>query len=232
MSEYKIMIVDDDKRIVDMIEEYMKLYNIKSIPVYCGKDALAFIDDTIKLVILDINMDDINGIDVCKEIRKKYNIPIILLSANATQYDKVRGLGVGADDYITKPFDPMELAARVKAHIRRTEEYSKNRFRERPIKFDDIVIYRNAHKIIKENETVHLSNTEYKLLLYLLDNSNTALTRKQILYNVWESDIYDESTVTTYIKRLRNKIDYSSNKEKYIKSVRGVGYIFEAEIRY
>lgn len=230
MDENKIMIVDDDKRIVDMIEEYMKLYYIKTVPAYCGKDALAFIDDTIKLVILDINMDDINGIEVCKKIRKKYNIPIVLLSANATQYDKVRGLGVGADDYITKPFDPMELAARVKAHIRRAEEYNQNRIYDKPIKFDNIIIMRNAHKVIKNKETIHLSNTEYKLLLYLVDNAYTALTRKQILYNVWESDIYDESVVTTYIKRLRNKIDYSSDKEKYIKSVRGVGYIFEAEI--
>jgi len=226
--EGKILIVDDDKRIANLIDEYMKMYDLKTKKAYCGKDALAFLDDSINLIILDINMDDIDGITLCKLIREKYTIPIMFLSANATQYDKVKGLGVGADDYITKPFDPMELVARVKALLRRAERYSNTKSYDKPLEFGSIKIYRNAYKVTKNEEEINLSTTEFKLLLYLVDNAYTALTRKQILYNVWESDIYDEKTVTTYINRLRTKLDF---EEKYIKSVRCVGYIFEGKVK-
>lgn len=219
----RVLIVDDDKRIVNLIQEYMKMYDIKSLAAYSGKDALAMLDERVSLIILDINMDDMDGITLCEKIRVTNDVPIIFLSANATQYDKVRGLGVGADDYITKPFDPVVLIAKIKAHLRRAEKYGRNSY-DSAIEFGDIKVYRNAYKVTAAGEDVNLSNTEFKLLLYFIDNAYTALTRKQILYNVWESEVYDEGTVTTYVNRLRSKID---KDEKHIKSVRGVGYIFE-----
>jgi DNA-binding response OmpR family regulator len=219
----RVLIVDDDKRIVNLIQEYMKMYDIKSIAAYSGKDALAMLDERVSLIILDINMDDIDGITLCESIRVTNDVPIIFLSANATQYDKVRGLGVGADDYITKPFDPVVLIAKIKAHLRRAEKHERNSY-DSAIEFGDIRVYRNAYKVTSGGDDVNLSNTEFKLLLYFIDNAYTALTRKQILYNVWESEVYDEGTVTTYVNRLRSKID---KDEKHIKSVRGVGYIFE-----
>ncbi|SHI48477.1 DNA-binding response regulator, OmpR family, contains REC and winged-helix (wHTH) domain [Dethiosulfatibacter aminovorans DSM 17477] len=219
----RVLIVDDDKRIVNLIQEYMKMYDIKSVAAYSGKDALAMLDERVSLIILDINMDDMDGITLCEKIRVTNDVPIIFLSANATQYDKVRGLGVGADDYITKPFDPVVLIAKIKAHLRRAERYGRDSY-DRAVEFGDIKVYRNAYKVTAGGEDISLSNTEFKLLLYFIDNAYTALTRKQILYNVWESEVYDEGTVTTYVNRLRSKID---KDEKHIKSVRGVGYIFE-----
>ncbi|QEK10980.1 response regulator transcription factor [Crassaminicella thermophila] len=219
----KIMVVDDEKKIVKMISEFMKIYQIQVIPAFSGKDALARLDDSIQLIILDINMSQLNGIETCKNIRKKSNVPILFLSANSSQADKILGLGVGADDYITKPFDPIELVARVKANIRRHSEYNKLSKEKNIIQFDDIQIHKDAYKVLKNGEELNLSSTEFKLLLYFVDNSYIALTRKQILNHVWESELYGDNTVTKYVKRLRDKLGNNT----YIKSVRSVGYIFE-----
>ena len=225
---YKVMVVDDDRKIVYMITEFMKIHNINVVQAFSGKEAMELLDDSIQLVVLDINMGALNGIEVCKLIRQNYNIPILFLSANAAQHDKVLGLGVGGDDYITKPFDPLELMARVKAHIRRWQEYNTNESsKNEVIHFDDFSINRAAYKVMKNKKEISLSSTEFKLLLYFIDHANKALTRKQILADVWESNHYDENTVTTYVKRLREKIRDQDCDQRYIKSVRGVGYIFE-----
>jgi len=226
----KIMIVDDEKNIVFMLQEFMKVNSIDVVGAYSGEEALSKLDENIKLILLDINMDGINGMETCKLIRKKSNIPIIFLSSKSSQYDKVVGLGIGADDYITKPFDPVELVARVKAHLRRSRDYNKSNETVSIINFGDITIIRNSKKILKKNKEIQLSPTEFNLLLYLVDNAQTVLSRKQILINVWESSIYDENTVNTYIKRLRHKIEDSKENPLYIKSVRGFGYIFDMEI--
>lgn len=228
----KIMVVDDEKRIVEMISEFMKVNQIEVIPAYNGVMALQRLNQDIQLLILDINMEKLNGIDLCKIIRQKYNIPIIFLSSKTTQSDKVLGLGIGADDYITKPFDPLELVARVKSHIRRYQEYcqSLKRPASRVIRFNDITVYREAYKVTKDKQEISLSTTEFKLLLFFIDNAFKALTRNQILQHVWESEQYDENTVTTYVKRLRDKLPNDKNEEPYFKSVRGVGYIFEAVV--
>ncbi|MGD9567573.1 MAG: response regulator transcription factor [Sedimentibacter sp.] len=229
--ERKILIVDDDIRVVKMLVEYMKLYEFKTVCAYNGRDALAFFDDFVDLVVLDINMEDINGIEVCQKIRENSNVPIIMLSANATSFDKIKALGEGADDYVVKPFDPMELIARIKAHINRVERYKASKNFESPIEFDDIKIYHNAYKITKGGVDISLSNTEFRLLVYLIDNAFNAVSRQKILKDVWQSDMYDENIVNTYIKRIRIKLDDDGNNEKYIKSIRGVGYMFEAEFK-
>lgn len=227
----KILIVDDDKRVVQMLVEYMKLYDFKTVCAYSGRDALAFFDETIDLIVLDINMDDINGIDVCRKIRENNNVPIIMLSANAASFEKIKALGEGADDYVVKPFDPLELIARIKAHINRIERYKASKNLEAPIEFDDIKIYRNAYKVTKNGADICLSNTEFRLLVYLTDNAFKAVSRQQILKDVWQSDLYDENIVNTYIKRIREKLEGMGGNEKYIKSIRGVGYMFEAKFR-
>ncbi len=228
---YKVMVVDDDRKIVYMITEFMKIHNMTVVQAFNGKEAIDLLDESIQLVLLDINMNFLNGIEVCKIIREKYKIPIIFLSANSTQHSKVLGLGVGADDYVTKPFDPLELIARIKAHIRRWQEYNKNNYsKSKIICFDEFSINRLAYKVMKGKKEIYLSSTEFKLLLYFVDNVNRALTRKQILEDVWGSSHYDENTVTTYVKRLRKKIRVHENEQHYIKSVRGIGYIFEADV--
>lgn len=227
---YKIMVVDDDENIVYMISQFTKIHNIQAIPAYSGKDAIELLDESFHLVILDINMRSLNGIEVCKIIRMNYNIPVLFLSGNSAQHDKVLGLEVGADDYITKPFDPLELIARVKSHIRRWQEYNTNMNHpnNRIIKFDEFIINRNAYRVTRNGEEIPLSSTEFKLLLYFIDHANIALTRKKILSEVWESDHYDENTVTTYVKRLRQKLKVNEDEHRYIKSIRGIGYIFES----
>ncbi len=182
----KILIVDDDKRVVRMLEEYMKLYNLD--PVRRKRqDALALYDETVDLIILDINMQGMDGVEVCRRIRKQGNVPIIMLSANAASFDKVEALGAGADDYIVKPFDPVELLARVRAHIGRTERFKASRTMETPIEFDGYKIYRSAYRVTKDDEEIRLSNTEFRLLLYLVDHAFNAVSRKQILVDVWKA---------------------------------------------
>lgn len=214
-----------------MLVEYMKLYDFKTVCAYNGKDALAFFDDSVDVVILDINMDDMDGMAVCNYIRKNSNVPIIMLSANSTSLDIVKALGEGADDYVIKPFDPMELIARIKAHISRIERYKVSKKLEAPIEFDDIKIYRNAYKVTKGGSDISLSNTEFRLLIYLVDNAFSAISRQDILRDVWQSDLYDENIVNTYVKRIRIKLGDAGSNEKYIKSIRGVGYMFEAEFK-
>lgn len=224
----KVLVVDDDKSIVHMIAEFMKLYGLEAVTAYSGETAINKLDNSISLILLDINMSELSGIDLCKIFRERTNIPIVFLTANSSQYDMVLGLGVGADDYIKKPFDPIELIARVKAHIRRYNQYgnlSSNQDGE-VVEFDGIKIFKDSHRILKENSEIHLTATEYNLLIYFIENAGKVLTRKQILNNVWKSDMYDENTVTTYTKRLREKIEDDKRNPRVIKSVRAIGYIF------
>ena len=227
-SKVKILIVDDDVRIVKMIAEYMKLYNFLPVNAYSGTDALAYIDDTFSLVLLDINMNDTDGVTICEKIRSNYDIPIIMVSANSSSFDKIKALGAGADDYIVKPFDPLELVARVKSHIRRANRYKTINAPSDIIRFDTITIYKSSYKVMKNDEEINLSNTEFRLLIYFIENKGIALERKKILNDVWQSDMYDESIINTYVKRIREKL--CSGTEKYIKSVRSIGYVFDAEI--
>lgn len=229
---YKIMIVDDEKDIVFMLSEFMKVNDIEVVKAYSGYEALVKLDESVQLMILDINMKELNGLETCKQIRERSNIPILFLTANASQYDKVIGLGIGADDYITKPFDPVELVARTKAHLRRYENYNASHTPSaKPIEFGDIKIIRNARKVLKDNQEISLSTTEFNLLLYLIDNAQTVLSRKQILMQVWENTQYDENTVNTFIKRIRSKIEDSNDAPVYIKSVRGIGYLFDYDFK-
>lgn len=228
---YKVLVIDDDKSIVKMISDFMKIYGFEVVCAYCGESALNKMDNSISLILLDINMNGINGIELCKVFRERTNIPIIFLTASSTQYDKVLGFGVGADDYITKPFDPVELVARVQAHIRRYSQYDNPSKRASEIiEFANFKIYKDAHRVFKNELELSLTSTEFNLLMYFLDNANKVLTRKQILNNVWKSDLYDETTVTTYIKRLREKIENDKAAPKYVKSVRSIGYIFDTNV--
>jgi len=222
----KILIVDDDKKIVSMIEDFMRINNIETISCYNGKDALRLANDSsIELIILDINMNDMTGFEVCKEIRKTTHVPIVFLTAKTTQADKILGLGIGGDDYITKPFDPLELVARVKSHIRRHQVYDNEK--QETIEIRDLIINKKTHEVIIKNEPVELSSTEYALLLYLCENRNRILTRQELLTKVWKSHIYTENTVNMYIMRLRDKIELHKTEPEYLITIRGEGYVFK-----
>jgi DNA-binding response OmpR family regulator len=226
-----ILVVDDEIDIVNMIEDFLSFENINVIKATSGEEALKLFSKDIKLVVLDINMPGISGIEVCKKIRKKYFTPIIFLTCNNSQSDTLLGLGVGADDYITKPFNPIELVARIKANIRRFEKYKDGNIKEEIITFGVIIVHKKKYKVYKNNENVKITSKEFELLNYLINNAFMVLTRKQILDKVWGDTHYDENLVNTTIKRLRKKIEDKYDDPKYIKTVWGVGYVFEGEVR-
>jgi len=227
-KQMKILVIDDDKNIVSMISDFMGIHNIETVAGYSGQEAIDLSKDPdICLIVLDVNMDDLSGFDACKEIRKHSSVPIIFLTAKTSQSDKILGLGIGADDYLTKPFDPLELVARVKSNIRRSDVYEKSRLNTMDkLTIGDIIIDKASHNVTVAGATVELSATEYTLLLYLAQNTNRILTRKEILMNVWNSDIYTENTVNTYIMRLREKIELYKNEPVHLITVRGEGYVF------
>jgi len=221
----KILIIDDEKAIVEMIEEFLNQSDFKIIKGYSKLDALAYIDKTIDLVLLDISLGNNKnaGYAICKEIRKKYKIPIIFLSAKTSSLDKVTGFNAGGDDYITKPFDPMELIARINANLRRYKKYDHQK--SETIKFKNLKINRVSKRVFIDKKEIHLTQREYELLYFLLKNKDKIISRKEILKQVWDHDNYDLNVVNTTIMRLRKKL--SANKEDYIKSIHSRGYIIK-----
>jgi len=178
------MVVDDEIEIADMIEDFLRIENIEVIKACSGEKALELLNDDIELLVLDINLDGMNGIELCKEIRKTMFTPIIFLTCNNSQNDMILGLGVGADDYITKPFNPVELVARIKANIRRSRSYNRGSIKDEIITFGDIAIYKKGYKVYKNKEDVNITSKEFNLLLYLIENAYIVLSRSQILNNV------------------------------------------------
>ncbi|PAB58623.1 response regulator transcription factor [Anaeromicrobium sediminis] len=229
----KIMIVDDEKDIIYMIKDFTKIYDIQVVEAFSGEEALEKFDDTISLLIIDINMDGMTGIELCKKIRESSNVPIMFLTCKNSQSDIILGFGVGADDYITKPFDPIELIVRAKANIRRYMDYNKTKaeINDDIISFNDIKVLRNSYKVLKNDVDTNLTAKEFKLLLYLIENAHLVLSHNQLLDNVWNDNYYDKNVVTTTIKRLRKKIEDYPDNPLYIKTVWGVGYVFEAKLK-
>lgn len=221
----KILVIDDEQAIVEMIEEFLSNSDFKIIKGYSKLDALALIDDSIDLILLDISLDHHpnGGFEVCKKIREDYTTPIIFLSAKSTSLDKVTGFNAGGDDYITKPFDPMELIARIKANLRRYKTYDQQS--PEMIHFKALKMNANSKRVFVNEREISLSKVEYRLLKFLLENSNKILSREEIRNNVWDSEHYDLNVVNTTIMRLRKKL--SENKNEFIESVHGRGYILK-----
>ncbi len=212
----KVLVVDDDKNIVSMISDFLAIHNMVAIKAYTAEEALKYSKGPdIALIVLDVNLENASGFDVCKEIRTYSNVPIIFLTAKITQTDKILGLGIGADDYLTKPFDPIELIARIKSNIRRNMSY-KNDYSKDMIIHGKISVQTKSHSVKVSGTPIELSSTEYQLLIYLLKNAGRILTRHELLVNVWNSENYTENTVNTYIMRLRDKIEEDKTYQKYL----------------
>ncbi|MBQ7031516.1 MAG: response regulator transcription factor [Bacilli bacterium] len=214
-----ILIVDDEKLIRDVIKEYLLLDGYKPYEAENGLEAINVVkNNVIDLVIMDIMMPKMDGYTACKEIKKIKDIPFIMLSARSEEYDKLIGFDLGIDDYVTKPFSPKELVARVKAITKRN---SKQDILELAwIKIDDL-----AHEVYVDNKLIELTPKEYDLLKYLIENKNIALSRENLLSNIWGYDFYgDDRTVDTHIKTLRARL---GKYRDLIKTVRGMGYKIE-----
>ncbi|AKL97257.1 regulatory protein VanR [Clostridium aceticum] len=226
---YNILVVDDEKEITDAIEIYLKNQNYHVFKAYDGEEALEiFAREEIHLVLIDIMMPKLDGTSATIKIREKSTVPIIILSAKSEDMDKIWGLNVGADDYITKPFNPLELLARVNSNLRRYTSYSKvKETKENLIKIGGIELKDESKEVLVDGEVVKTTPLEYKILYLLMSNPNKVFSIEEIYEKVWKEPAYNPDTVTVHIRRIREKIEINPKEPKYLKVVWGIGYKFE-----
>lgn len=221
-----VLVCDDDEAILESLRIYLSNEGYKILTASNGREALEKIENnTVHCVVLDIMMPELDGLRTTLKIREKYNFPIILLSAKSEDFDKITGLGFGADDYVTKPFNPLELVARVKSQIRRYVTLGSIEIKESQLVTGGIVLDRDTKKVTVDGENVKLTAIEYKILEYLMSNMEKVLSTSQIYEAVWgEPSFSGEKTVTVHIKNLRDKIEINPKDPKYLKVVYGLGY--------
>ncbi|SDF19285.1 DNA-binding response regulator, OmpR family, contains REC and winged-helix (wHTH) domain [Fontibacillus panacisegetis] len=225
----KIVIIEDEKDMARIMQDYIKVNGYEVYVANSGLDGMNLIEMTEPdFIILDIMLPDADGIELCQQIREKHDTPILILSARGSDTDKVLGLGFGADDYMTKPFSPSELVARINAHLRR-EERSKNRAvrQDEVLQFGELVIDQKAYQVSLRGREISLSAKEFQLLFCLASNYNQVFSKSVLLDKIWGYDVYgDENTITVYVRRLREKLEDDPATPRYIKTVWGVGYKF------
>ena len=224
---YSVLICDDDKAIVRSIEIYLRAEGYDTVCAYDGIQALEILKEyEVHCIIMDIMMPVMDGINATLRIRENSNVPIIFLSAKSEDTDKIAGLGFGGDDYVTKPFNPLELCARVKSQIRRYVSLGAiPQQKSNVLTTGGLSLDTAARKVTLDGDDVHLTATEYKILEYMMLNMGITLSSAQIYENVWNENAYSvEKTVTVHIRRIREKIEFDTKNPKYIKVVWGVGY--------
>ena len=228
---YNILVVDDDKEIVGAIEIYLKKEGYNILKAYNGNQALEKIkENEVHLIILDIMMPEKDGLETLEEIRKDKSIPVILLSAKSEDYDKIGGLNSGADDYITKPFNPLELIARVNSNLRRyvklgsiVEKGNGNIYQT-----GELVLNDETKKVTVDGKDVKLTATEFNILKFLLQNKGKVYSIPQIYENVWNEDGFGaENIIAVHIRHIREKIEINPKEPKYLKVIWGIGYKIE-----
>ncbi|HBG5343583.1 TPA: response regulator transcription factor [Clostridioides difficile] len=230
-----ILVVDDDREIVDAIEFYLRPDNFNILKAYDGLEALdILIENDIKLIIMDVMMPNLDGLKTTLKIREKRNIPIILLSAKSEDMDKIIGLNIGADDYITKPFNPLELTARVKSQLRRYinlgdfNNTNNSNDTNYILKSGGLELNTDTKIVSLDGEEVKMTPLEYKILTLLLSRKGKIFSSHEIYENVWNEDAYScERTVAVHIRRIREKIEINPKEPKYLKVVWGIGYKIE-----
>lgn len=227
---YNILVVDDDREIVKAIEIYLSKEGYHILKAYDGKQALKTVNEnTIHLAILDIMMPEMDGIQLASKIRKDYAFPIIMLSAKSEDYDKIQGLNNGADDYVTKPFNPLELIARVNSNIRRytmlgtIKEEKENRYQTGGLIIDD-----DTKEVSIDGKNIKLTPTEYNILKFLTKNKGMVFSINQIYENVWDEESFAaENIIAVHIRHIREKIEINPREPKYLKVIWGIGYKIE-----
>lgn len=223
MEKIKVLVVDDEALMRKLVKDFLVKKDYEVVEAEDGEQALDvfYSDKAISLVILDVIMPKMNGWQVCREIRETSKVPIIMLTAKATETDELQGFELGVDEYISKPFSPKILAARVDALLRRSNKIDTSDV----LDYGGIVINRAAHEVTVDDKPVELSFKEFELLSFFLENEGIALSREKILNNVWNYDYFgDARTIDTHVKKLRSKIGAKGN---YIKTIWGMGYKFE-----
>ena len=226
----KILIIEDEISIAELEKDYLELSNFEVEIEENGRKGLErALEEDFDLFILDLMLPDMDGFDICREIRDKKNVPILMVSAKKEDIDKIRGLGLGADDYITKPFSPSELVARVKAHLARYDMLtSPGAARGNEIKIRGIRIDKTARRVWVNDEEKQFTTKEFDLLTFLAENPNRVFSKEELFSTIWEMEPEgDIATVTVHIKKIREKIEYNTAKPQYLETIWGVGYRFK-----
>ena len=225
MERLKILVVDDESRMRKLVKDFLVKNNYEVVEAENGSQALDIFYEQkdIALIILDVMMPKMDGWEVCREIRQYSKVPVIMLTAKSDERDELQGFGLGVDEYITKPFSPKILVARVEAILRRTSQIGK----EETLEAGGIVLDKAAHNVIIDGKFIYLIYKEFELLNYFMENKGIALSREKILNNVWNYDYFgDARTIDTHVKKLRSKM---GEKGDLIKTIWGMGYKFETE---
>ncbi|MCD7882339.1 MAG: response regulator transcription factor [Lachnospiraceae bacterium] len=226
----RILIVEDEDAIADLEKDYLELSGFEVEIESSGERGLKrSLEEDFDLIILDLMLPEIDGFEICRQIREKKNLPIIMVSAKKDDIDKIRGLGLGADDYMTKPFSPSELVARVKAHLARYERLVNSSIQENDIvEIRGIKIDKTARRVWINGEEKSFTTKEFDLLTFLAQNPNHVFTKEELFREIWDMEsIGDIATVTVHIKKIREKIEKQSSKPEYIETIWGVGYRFK-----
>lgn len=221
-----ILLIEDDPSIAQIMIDYLENESFQMTWCKDGQSGYdAFLKDTYELIIVDLMLPKLDGFLLCKQIREQSDVPVIVVSAKASDYDKVYSLEIGADDYVTKPFSPLELVARVKAQIRR---YQKKVFPKVSdcMVFQDVEIDRRGRRVMVGDELIGMTAKEYELFVYLAENPGHVFTKEDLYTKVWNGDSFDSRTVTVHIKNVRHKLKDGKKHPKYIETVWGVGYKF------
>lgn len=230
MNGYNVLVVDDDKAIVEAIEIYLKGEGYNIFKAYDGAESLDVIrEEEIHLVIMDIMMPKMDGTRATLKIREEKEIPIIMLSAKSEDTDKILGLNIGADDYVTKPFNPLELIARVNSQIRRYTRFSPLKENNDVIKIGAIELNKSSKVVLVDGEVAKLTPLEFKILSLLMDNPGRVFAIEEIYERVWNEVAFNVDTVTVHIRRIREKIEINPKEPRYLKVVWGIGYKFEKD---
>lgn len=227
----RILIIEDEEAIADLEKDYLELSDFEVEIQNTGDAGLeAALKDNVDLVVLDLMLPGMDGFEVCKKIRTQKDIPILMVSAKKDDIDKIRGLGLGADDYMTKPFSPSELVARVKAHLARYERLVGNSAKPQNdiVEIRGIRIDKTARRVYVDGVEKAFTTKEFDLLTFLAENPNHVFTKEELFREIWDMEsIGDIATVTVHIKKIREKIEYDTAKPQYIETIWGVGYRFK-----
>ncbi len=227
----KILIIEDEEAIADLEKDYLEMSGYEVLIENDGTKGLEVaLKESIDLLVLDLMLPGVDGYDICKQVREEKNIPILMVSAKKDDIDKIRGLGLGADDYMTKPFSPSELVARVKAHLSRYERLVGSTQKSNDIvEIRGIKIDKTARRVFINGEEKIFTTKEFDLLTFLAENPNHVFTKDELFREIWDMEsIGDIATVTVHIKKIREKIEYDTSKPQYIETIWGVGYRFKA----
>lgn len=226
----KILIVEDEEAIADLERDYLEISGFEVEIAHRGDIGLKrAMEEDFDLIILDLMLPEVDGFDICRQVREIKNTPIIMVSAKKDDIDKIRGLGLGADDYMTKPFSPSELVARVKAHMARYQRLVGSNAQQNDIvEIRGIKIDKTARRVWVNGEEKAFTTKEFDLLTFLAENPNHVFTKDELFREIWDmASIGDIATVTVHIKKIREKIEYDTSKPQYIETIWGVGYRFK-----